>query len=667
MNRPSTSDLTACFQDTLYFSLGSELTRETEAAAQSSTVYEPGFVSAKLHALSNTEIRIEEGTSFAVAKRFAGNSRVAVLNFANPHYPGGGVASGAMAQEECLCRSSNLYPCLNREPVLTDFYRYHREKTDYFFSDRLIYTRDVTVFKDDSLLPQYLPREEWFRVDVITCAAPFLAQRKYTNRAALKQTFKSRIRNILETAIDNGAEVLVLGAFGCGAFKNPPEVVAAAFREVLQEGRYHSAFQKVVFAIKRTVNAPGVCPNLTAFQLAFNRFSGEVDKMRRASGLAPVCLPGGRVMKNDSENNAYYVWRERNPYFGKQFSVLGDSISTLEGFNPRGFHVFYQGQTCEQTGVREMQDTWWGKIIDFFGGELLVSNAWSGSRVTSASGKENMFPAGCSVQRAGGLHIGSVMPDVILVYMGINDWVGGVSVNDRESCGMRSNTLFDCAYGDMLRQVRKNYPKAEIWCCTLSESYMELNPSFRFPSAYGGIDIRQYNQVIRECAKESGCRCLDIHSLGEPYDSVDGTHPTAKGMDTLAWAVLASLNDGEIQALLGREVMETTGPIPEISKAAEENSCTLSLWLKAENRAVRLQGERLLVGRSTDCDLRLSSPYAARYQATFIREGSNWFLRDNNSKNGTYVNGIRLEAGELVLLKQGDSISFARKEEVEIR
>lgn len=665
MTRPSASDLTACFQDTLYFALGSELTRETEAAAKSSTVYHEGFASAKLHALSNTEIRIEETASFAAAKRYAGTSRVAVLNFANPHYPGGGAANGAMAQEECLCRSSNLYPCLNREPILSDFYRYHREKTDYFFSDRLVYTRDVTVFKDDSPLPQYLPREEWFRVDVITCAAPFLAQRKYTNRAALKLTFKSRIRNILEAAIDNGAEVLVLGAFGCGAFKNPPEVVAAAFREVLQEGRYHAAFQKLVFAIEPSVQEGAVCPNLAAFETEFFSASQKWLSVSSADNCLEVTLPGGRVLNGGSEMNAYSAWRRKNPYFGKQFSILGDSISTLEGFNPRGYHVYYQGTACERTGVREMQDTWWGKVIDFFGGELLVNNAWSGSRVAVQQADGNSFPAGCSTRRTGALYAGGVMPDVILVYMGLNDWANGVPVADLEQDRILMNTRFDGAYSAMVDQLRSNYPNAEVWCCTLSETYMQSNPGFRFPSAYGGIELQRYNQVIRECANRPGCRCLDIYSLREPYDSVDGTHPTSEGMDTIAWAVLASLNDGEICSLLGREVPEMKGPIPAINRDREETGA-LNLWMKAEERAVKLQGDRLLVGRSTDCDLQLNSPYAARYQATLIREGKNWFLRDNNSRNGTYVNGIRLEPGELVMLKRGDSISFARKEEADV-
>lgn len=655
MIRPSASELIACFQDTMRFALEGELVRETETAAASSTIYQEGSVSARLYALSETEIRVEEGTSFAVAKRFANSGRVAVLNFANPHYPGGGVANGAMAQEECLCRSSNLYPCLNREPLLTDFYRYHREQTDYFFSDRLIYTRDVTVFKDDGPVPQYLPREECFRVDVITCAAPYLAQRRYTNRAALKQTFKSRIRNILEAAIDNGVDVLILGAFGCGAFKNPPEVVAAAFWEVLAEERYRGAFHNVIFAIKHSEKNP-YCPNLAAFEREFYAVAEDTEAQE---GILPaIRLPGGRLLETAAEIRQFAQWQERNPYYGKQFSVLGDSISTLDGYNPRGYHVYYQGEIGNKTGVTQMEDTWWGKVIGFFGGELLINNGWSGSTVALHPGQKDVFPSGCSRRRTGTLHIDDVKPDVVLVYMGINDWANGLPL---EGDGLQS---FGNAYREMLRGIRQNYPKAEIWCYTLSETYMESKPAFRFPSAYGGIEIMRYNQVIAECAGECGCRLVDVHGLREPCDTVDGTHPTAAGMDTLAWSMLAAMGDQMVSELLGKAVAQETGQLPEVAEGL--NDCSLRLWLKAENRVLHLQGQRHLVGRSTDCDLQLSSPYAARYQATFIREGAHWFLRDNNSKNGTYVNGIRLEPGETVMLKQGDSISFARKEEAEV-
>lgn len=61
-------------------------------------------------------------------------------------------------------------------------------------------------------------------------------------------------------------------------------------------------------------------------------------------------------------------------------------------------------------------------VIDFFDGELLVNNSWSGSRVTKLVGNEGLFPSGCSDERTSALHINSVKPDVIIIYLGINDW-----------------------------------------------------------------------------------------------------------------------------------------------------------------------------------------------------------------------------------------------------
>ena len=43
-----------------------------------------------------------EDSSFSAAKKYLPYGKVAVLNFANPENPGGGVQNGAMAQEECI-------------------------------------------------------------------------------------------------------------------------------------------------------------------------------------------------------------------------------------------------------------------------------------------------------------------------------------------------------------------------------------------------------------------------------------------------------------------------------------------------------------------------------------------------------------------------------------
>ena len=109
---------------------------------------------------------------------------------------------------------------------------------------------------------------DWFQVDVISCAAPYYDNRKKkpVSREKLEEVFMNRIQNILEVAIANVVDFLVLGAFGCGAFNNPPQLVAEVFRKLLIDRQYAAYFEKVVFAIKKTGD---VCPNYEAFQTVF--------------------------------------------------------------------------------------------------------------------------------------------------------------------------------------------------------------------------------------------------------------------------------------------------------------------------------------------------------------------------------------------------------------
>ena len=107
----------------------------------------------------------------------------------------------------------------------------------------MIYTPKVVVFKSDESAPVLLNCKDRFEVDIITCAAPVI----YSNYDSDKyeKVMTSRIKRILEVAKKEKVEVLILGAFGCGAFNNPPEVVARIFKEMLQ--KYH--FEKVEFAV----------------------------------------------------------------------------------------------------------------------------------------------------------------------------------------------------------------------------------------------------------------------------------------------------------------------------------------------------------------------------------------------------------------------------------
>ena len=192
--------------------------------------------------------------SFEAATQYIGK-RIAVLNFASATNPGGGVENGASAQEECLCRVSTLYPCLTEQKMRDCFYTPHRKNGNALHNDDIIYTPNVLVIKDDdhNLL------SEPFSVDVISCAAPNLRERP-SNRYNTGDTIKAQIlenellelhekraRKIFASAIANNVEVLILGAFGCGAFQNDPHIVAQAYKNVLPDFAHY--FHTIEFAI----------------------------------------------------------------------------------------------------------------------------------------------------------------------------------------------------------------------------------------------------------------------------------------------------------------------------------------------------------------------------------------------------------------------------------
>lgn len=205
--------------------------------------------------------------SFEAAARYPGQ-KVTVLNFASSTSPGGGVENGASAQEECLCRVSTLYPCLKAQAAWEKFYGPHRAAPNPLHNDDLIYTQGVVVLKDDDYHPLPAP----FRVDVITCAAPNLrdipsnrynwhdGDAVHISPEKLLELHLKRARKILSAAAANGAEALILGAFGCGAFRNDPTVVATAYQQVLPQFLNH--FKTIEFAV---YCRPGDSRNYDAF------------------------------------------------------------------------------------------------------------------------------------------------------------------------------------------------------------------------------------------------------------------------------------------------------------------------------------------------------------------------------------------------------------------
>jgi uncharacterized protein (TIGR02452 family) len=186
-----------------------------------------------------TEVTNE--TSLAAARRLGAD--VACLVFASAKHPGGGFLSGAQAQEESIARSSALYPC---QQAAGEFYDFHRRQSDLRYSDRIIYSPGVPVFRDDdgALL------DEPYQVSFLTAAAPNLGAIRASQPSAapsVPAVLAARAERVLAVAAAHGHRKLVLGAWGCGVFRNDPAVVAAAFAACLARTGGH--FDHVTFAV----------------------------------------------------------------------------------------------------------------------------------------------------------------------------------------------------------------------------------------------------------------------------------------------------------------------------------------------------------------------------------------------------------------------------------
>ncbi|MFF3749450.1 TIGR02452 family protein [Streptomyces sp. NPDC002018] len=222
-----------------------------------------GTAALAAHRATAVEVTGESSLEAAGRLTAAGTGAVAVLNFSSARNPGGGYLNGAQAQEEALCRASALYTTLLRVP---EFYAHHRADRSPFYSDRVIHSPGVPVFRDDRGRLLGTP----YHVGFLTSAAPnagVIAQRIPERADGIAAALASRAERVLETAAERGYRRLVLGAWGCGVFRNDPATVAEAFHAPLTGGgRFADRFDEVVFAVlDRTAGAT----TLGAFRRAF--------------------------------------------------------------------------------------------------------------------------------------------------------------------------------------------------------------------------------------------------------------------------------------------------------------------------------------------------------------------------------------------------------------
>jgi len=207
-----------------------------------------------------TQIVVQNETTLAAAARLTVKHRTIALNFASARNPGGGFLSGSEAQEESLTRSSSLYACLEGQSM----YPFHRRHGDALYTDYVIYSPSVVVFRNDDGKLMETP----YTCSFLTAPAPnagAVLQSDPTRGDELRRAFESRINKVLSVAATQGYDAIILGAWGCGVFKNDPRDVVAQFQAALT-GEFAGVFRLVCFAVlDRSASGMVIAPFAQAF------------------------------------------------------------------------------------------------------------------------------------------------------------------------------------------------------------------------------------------------------------------------------------------------------------------------------------------------------------------------------------------------------------------
>ena len=203
--------------------------------------------------LCKTIIRVENIDCLVASQKLQQEGyNVAVLNMASRRIPGGGVLSGAGAQEENLFRRSNLFQSMFQYAPYARKYKINPSKHQYPLDREFggVYTKDATVFRGGEK-DGYPLLEKPFQMSFVS--VPGMNRPELTDDGMvakhLVEPIKNKIRTIFRIGLENEHDALVLGALGCGAFRNPPKHIARLFHEVIDEPEFANRYKLLLFAI----------------------------------------------------------------------------------------------------------------------------------------------------------------------------------------------------------------------------------------------------------------------------------------------------------------------------------------------------------------------------------------------------------------------------------
>ena len=292
-----------------------------------------------------------------------------------------------------------------------------------------------------------------------------------------------------------------------------------------------------------------------AFLLSLSILFSGCSSLSGTDGAVPqeTARPQETALEDGKENaSGPQVSQNQAPrdLSGLKLSILGDSISTFDGYIPTDYNIFYPGNG----DISTVEKTWWWQVMDTTGMELNANASSSNTTVTGDSLDTTGSAPGCSTKRMIDLTPGDdgPAPDILIVFMGTNDFLRSVELGtftepSAQDEGIAEN--FCDAYELMIQKLNALYPNAEIYFCTLPET--NAGDVDEYPESYpstnkNGNTIGDFNAEIATIASAYSYPVIDIHDCGITYETLgqytsDGVHPNAEGAKLIAEYVINAL------------------------------------------------------------------------------------------------------------------------------
>lgn len=234
---------------------------------------------------------------------------------------------------------------------------------------------------------------------------------------------------------------------------------------------------------------------------------------------------------------------------GKKLSIVGDSISTFDEWIPEGYYDFFP----MNGDVADVEQTWWKMLLNDTGMDLCVNASSSGSTCVGYSLGTDTPQEGCNEFRINGLaDAAGNDPDIIIVYMGSNDFIKHIPLGDNDGTGkVEEGNIenFSDAYCLMLDKLHARYPDAKIFCCNLLPigGIGEDGNGVLFVNGQG-LGSDSYSRRIGKIASVKGYPVIDLEHCGITIENLlqytaDGLHPNPEGMKLIRDAVEAAITD----------------------------------------------------------------------------------------------------------------------------